>query len=61
MKPTTALSFEETHAYSRKIGGWEVHESETAAHASVLIRRACLAEGVSEKGLVLHSDNGSPM
>lgn len=47
--------------YSRKIVGWEVHESETAAHAAVLIRRACLAEGVSEKGLVLHADNGSPM
>lgn len=47
--------------YSRKIVGWEVHESETADHASVLIRKACLAEGINEKGLVLHSDNGSPM
>ena len=32
-----------------------------AANASLLIRKACLAEGVSERGLVLHSDNGSPM
>jgi len=47
--------------YSRKIVGWEVHENETAEHASVLIRKACLAQGVSEHGLVLHSDNGSPM
>lgn len=47
--------------YSRKIVGWEVHENETADHAAVLIRKACLAEGVSERGLVLHSDNGSPM
>jgi len=47
--------------YSRKIVGWEIHESETADHASVLIRKACLAEGINEKGLVLHSDNGSPM
>ncbi len=47
--------------YSRKIVGWEVHESETADHASMLIRKASLAEGVSEEGLVLHSDNGSPM
>jgi transposase InsO family protein len=47
--------------YSRKIVGWEIHESETAEHASVLIRKTCLAEGISEKGLVLHSDNGSPM
>ncbi len=47
--------------YSRKIVGWEIHENESAAHASVLIRKACLAEGICERGLVLHSDNGSPM
>ena len=47
--------------YSRKIVGWEVHENETAEHASGLIRKACLAEGISEHGLVLHADNGSPM
>jgi len=47
--------------YSRKIVGWEIHENETAEHASVLIRKACLAEGIAEAGLVLHSDNGSPM
>jgi putative transposase len=47
--------------YSRKIVGWEVHESETAEHAAVLIRKAGLAEGVHQAGLVLHSDNGAPM
>ena len=47
--------------YSRKIVGWEVHEKESAAHASLLIRKACLAEGVQPDQLVLHSDNGSPM
>ncbi|MGB5464988.1 MAG: IS3 family transposase [Sedimenticolaceae bacterium] len=47
--------------FSRKIVGWEVHEEETAAHASQLIRKACLAEGICEDGLVLHSDNGGPM
>jgi len=47
--------------YSRKIVGWEIHENETAEHASSLIRQACLAEGISWQGLVLHSDNGSPM
>lgn len=47
--------------YSRKIVGWEVHENETAEHASVLIRKSCLSEGIHEDGLVLHSDNGSPM
>jgi len=47
--------------FSRKIVGWEVHENETSEHASCLIRRACLAEGIHEEGLILHSDNGSPM
>jgi len=47
--------------FSRKIVGWEVHERESADHASVLIRKTCLAEGISEKGLVLHADNGGPM
>ncbi len=47
--------------YSRKIVGWEIHERETAEHASVLIRKACLAEGIHGKELVLHADNGGPM
>ncbi len=47
--------------YSRKIVGWEIHENETAEHAALLIRKACLSEGIGEPGLVLHSDNGSPM
>lgn len=47
--------------FSRKIVGWEIHETESADHASDLVRKTCLAEGVHEEGLVLHSDNGSPM
>lgn len=47
--------------FSRKIVGWEVHEQESAAYASVLIRKACLAEGIHQEGLVLHADNGGPM
>ncbi|MFI9653069.1 IS3 family transposase [Guyparkeria sp. GHLCS8-2] len=47
--------------YSRKIVGWEVHETETAEHASTLLQKASLAEGVRQRDLVLHSDNGSPM
>jgi putative transposase len=47
--------------FSRKIVGWEIHETESAEHASNLIRKTCLAEGIYEGGLVLHSDNGSPM
>lgn len=47
--------------FSRKIVGWEVHENESATHASILIQKACLKEGIKRKQLVLHSDNGSPM
>jgi putative transposase len=47
--------------YSRKIVAWEVHEKESAEHASVLIGKACLAESIHKEGLILHSDNGSPM
>jgi len=47
--------------FSRKIVGWEVHESELAEHASLMIRKACLVEGIHWDGLVLHADNGGPM
>jgi len=47
--------------YSRKIVGWEVWEDETGEHASELMDKAVMAEGVRKKSLVLHSDNGSPM
>ncbi len=47
--------------YSRKIVGWEIHENETADNAALLIRKACLTEGINGQSLVLHSDNGSPM
>ena len=47
--------------FSRKIVGWEVHAEESADPASILINKACLAEGVRQGQLVLHADNGSPM
>lgn len=47
--------------YSRYIVGWEIHANESAEHASVLISKACLRQGISKDQLVLHSDNGSPM
>ncbi|GEM_PF-1891596 len=46
---------------SRKVVGWEVHEQELADLAAGLVRRACLAEGITRPGLVLHADNGAPM
>lgn len=47
--------------FSRKIVGHEVHEAESAELASLLMRRASLAEGLAGRPLVLHSDNGSSM
>lgn len=47
--------------FSRKIVGWEIHETESAEHASELIAIACLSEAIHRDTLVLHSDNGSPM
>ncbi len=47
--------------YSRKIVGWEIHDSESSEQAATLVSRTHLREGVGTKPLILHSDNGSPM
>jgi len=47
--------------FSRKIVGWEVHNSETGESAAELMQRTVIAEQCFRKPLVLHSDNGSPM
>lgn len=49
--------------YSRKIVGFEVHESDDSDHAVALLRRTALAEGVhaSAEKPVLHGDNGSTL
>jgi transposase InsO family protein len=47
--------------YSRKIVGWEVFASESAAQAATVLTRAYHREGVTPASLVLHADNGGPM
>jgi transposase InsO family protein len=49
--------------YSRKIVGWEVHDSDAAEHAAHLVRRTALAEGIAvlETRPVLHGDNGATL
>ena len=48
--------------YDRSIVGWEVYETESADHASELVRRICLKQKrLTTESLVLHSDYGSPM
>lgn len=47
--------------WSRKIAGWAVHETESMDHAARLIDETAEQLGCDPNGLVLHSDNGSPM
>lgn len=47
--------------YSRKIVGWEVHDTETSEHASTVVAKACLAEQVAPGELTIHADNGPAM
>ena len=49
--------------YSRKIVGWEVHDSDHSDHATHLVRRTALAEGIAAltDKPVLHGDNGSTL
>ena len=49
--------------YSRKIVGWEVHDSDDSVHAIHLVKRTALAEGIATMATkpVLHGDNGSTL
>lgn len=49
--------------YSRKIVGWEVHDTDDSDHAAHLVRRTALAEGIAAMLTkpVLHGDNGSTL
>ncbi len=49
--------------YSRKIVGFEVHDSDDAHHAAHLVKRTALAEGIHAMTAkpVLHGDNGSTL
>jgi len=49
--------------YSRKIVGWEVHDTDDSAHAAHLVRRTALAESIAtlDAKPVLHGDNGSTL
>jgi transposase InsO family protein len=49
--------------YSRKIVGFEVHDSDDAGHAAQLAKRTALAEGLHamQAKPVLHGDNGSTL
>ncbi len=47
--------------WSRKIVAAWVYETESSDHAAELFKRACAEQNLDPRGIVLHSDNGSPM
>lgn len=47
--------------WSRRIVGWRITENESADTAAELVTQACRDGNVDPRGLVLHSDNGTPM
>ena len=49
--------------FSRKIVGFEVHDTDSSDHAVALLRRTALAEGIHalKEKPVLHGDNGATM
>lgn len=51
--------------YSRKIIDWEVHDIDSADHATRLVRRTALTEGIAtqptDKRPGLHGDNGASL
>lgn len=50
-----------TDLYSRKITGYEVHETESGEQAAALMQRSVMREGCWRHPLVLHADNGAAM
>lgn len=49
--------------FSRKIVGWEVHDTDDSQHARHLAKRTALSEGIAtlDHEVVLHGDNGATL
>ena len=47
--------------FSRKIVGFNVFDEQSAEHASDVVSKAYMAEGISPGDVTLHADNGGPM
>jgi putative transposase len=47
--------------WSRRIVGWRIAAHESPDIAAALIMQACSDSNIDPRGLVLHSDNGTPM
>jgi putative transposase len=47
--------------WSRKVIGWDVHDSESSELAAAIFEKTCAAMHINPRGIVLHADNGGPM
>lgn len=47
--------------YSRKIVGYDIHESESMEYSAAIIDKICELEEIEKDQLILHSDNGGAM
>ena len=47
--------------FSRKVVGWHVFDSQSAAQAAQLLQDICLRRGIAAGQITLHSDNASPL
>jgi transposase InsO family protein len=47
--------------WSRKILGWDVHDTESSELAADLVDRIRVVSDIDLRGWILHSDNGGPM
>jgi len=47
--------------FSRKIVGWNIHETQEADLSSELLEEICLKEKINKFQIVVHADNGGPM
>jgi putative transposase len=47
--------------FSRLIVHWEIHDTENAELAGMMITKACEKQGIARGQITLHSDNGGPM
>lgn len=47
--------------FSRKVVGWQIHDTQLSELAADLMKDICSREHIKREQVTLHSDNGSPM
>ena len=47
--------------FSRKIIGWDIHQSQDSILSTELLEKICKSENINKLQVTVHSDNGDPM